>query len=65
MVIYLVRLFFLLKTIFWQNKRNLVPAVIIVYINISGDNNEMDDRMLYVPGQFWLQRQHIMGKAIG
>ncbi|KMZ76341.1 Signal peptidase complex catalytic subunit Sec11 [Zostera marina] len=36
-----------------------------VDILTKGDNNEMDDRMLYVPGQFWLQRQHIMGKAIG
>lgn len=54
------------KIILWQNERNLVLGlIVVVYVNISGDNNEMDDRMLYVPGQFWLQRQHIMGKAIG
>nr|XP_043615626.1 signal peptidase complex catalytic subunit SEC11C-like [Erigeron canadensis] len=36
-----------------------------VDILTKGDNNELDDRVLYAPGQQWLQRQHIMGRAIG
>ena len=31
----------------------------------KGDNNRVDDRGLYAPGQLWLQREDIMGKAIG
>ncbi|KAI4383124.1 hypothetical protein MLD38_009000 [Melastoma candidum] len=31
----------------------------------KGDNNDGDDRVLYAEGQLWLQRQHIMGRAIG
>ncbi|XP_074345164.1 uncharacterized protein LOC141684204 isoform X3 [Apium graveolens] len=31
----------------------------------DGDNNEKDDRILYPPGQLWLQRHHIMGRAVG
>ncbi|KAI3521247.1 hypothetical protein L2E82_16328 [Cichorium intybus] len=31
----------------------------------KGDNNDQDDRVLYAPGQQWLQRHHIMGRAIG
>lgn len=30
-----------------------------------GDNNEEDDRALYARGQHWLQRRHIMGRAVG
>ncbi|GMN18631.1 hypothetical protein TIFTF001_048483 [Ficus carica] len=36
-----------------------------VYVLTKGDNNEVDDRMLYAPGQKWLERQHIMGRAVG
>ncbi|KAF6151163.1 hypothetical protein GIB67_037371 [Kingdonia uniflora] len=36
-----------------------------VNVLTKGDNNEIDDRLLYVPGQLWLQRPHIMGKAVG
>lgn len=32
---------------------------------ISGDNNFGDDRLLYAEGQMWLQRHHIMGRAVG
>eukprot|EP00246_Nothoceros_aenigmaticus_P005532 TRINITY_DN1765_c2_g1_i1.p1 TRINITY_DN1765_c2_g1~~TRINITY_DN1765_c2_g1_i1.p1 ORF type:complete len:181 (-),score=12.61 TRINITY_DN1765_c2_g1_i1:496-1038(-) len=31
----------------------------------KGDNNYGDDRALYAQGQQWLQRHHIMGRAIG
>ncbi|GMY35881.1 signal peptidase complex catalytic subunit SEC11A-like [Fagus crenata] len=31
----------------------------------KGDNNKEDDRMLYAQGQRWLQRHHVMGRAIG
>jgi len=31
----------------------------------AGDNNMGDDRVLYAHGQMWLQRHHIMGRAVG
>lgn len=31
----------------------------------KGDNNPGDDRILYAHGQLWLQRQHIIGRAVG
>ncbi|KAH7854208.1 hypothetical protein Vadar_011376 [Vaccinium darrowii] len=31
----------------------------------KGDNNSGDDRLLYAQGQRWLQRHHIMGRAVG
>ncbi|KAJ0966995.1 hypothetical protein J5N97_023912 [Dioscorea zingiberensis] len=31
----------------------------------KGDNNHVDDRGLYAPGQLWLQQHHITGRAIG
>ena len=31
----------------------------------KGDNNRVDDRGLYAPGQLWLQRQDVLGRAIG
>uniref|UniRef100_A0A0D6R6T3 Signal peptidase complex catalytic subunit SEC11 n=1 Tax=Araucaria cunninghamii TaxID=56994 RepID=A0A0D6R6T3_ARACU len=31
----------------------------------KGDNNFGDDRLLYADGQLWLQKQHIMGRAVG
>jgi len=31
----------------------------------KGDNNYGDDRALYNPGQEWLHRRHIMGRAVG
>lgn len=34
-------------------------------MSISGDNNYGDDRLLYAHGQLWLQRHHIMGRAVG
>ncbi|VFQ94269.1 unnamed protein product [Cuscuta campestris] len=36
-----------------------------VDILTKGDNNLEDDRSLYAHGQLWLQRQHIMGRAVG
>ncbi|XP_076905014.1 uncharacterized protein LOC143560632 [Bidens hawaiensis] len=31
----------------------------------KGDNNPKDDRSLYAQDQMWLQRKHIMGRAVG
>ena len=31
----------------------------------KGDNNQIDDRSLYAPGQLWLKREDILGKARG
>ena len=31
----------------------------------KGDNNRIDDRSLYAPGQMWLQREDILGRAVG
>ena len=31
----------------------------------KGDNNRVDDRGLYAPGQLWLARADIMGRARG
>ncbi|KAH9800261.1 Signal peptidase I [Citrus sinensis] len=36
-----------------------------VRILTKGDNNDVDDRMLYAQGQFWLKQEHIMGRAVG
>ncbi|CAJ1975458.1 unnamed protein product [Sphenostylis stenocarpa] len=35
------------------------------YILTKGDNNPLDDRVMYNPGQKWLQNHHIMGRAVG
>jgi len=31
----------------------------------KGDNNRVDDRGLYAPGQMWLEREDVLGKATG
>jgi len=31
----------------------------------KGDNNDVDDRGLYAPGQFWLQRKDVVGRVRG
>ena len=31
----------------------------------KGDHNHIDDRGLYKPGQLWLKREHILGRARG
>ncbi|XP_057864912.2 uncharacterized protein LOC131072694 isoform X2 [Cryptomeria japonica] len=31
----------------------------------KGDNNKVDDRVMYANGQLWLQKHHIMGRAVG
>jgi signal peptidase len=31
----------------------------------KGDNNNVDDRGLYAPGQYWLERKDLIGKAKG
>ncbi|KAK4344212.1 hypothetical protein RND71_037306 [Anisodus tanguticus] len=36
-----------------------------VNVLTKGDNNFGDDRLLYAQGQLWLQRHHIMGRAVG
>ncbi|KIY92643.1 putative Signal peptidase complex catalytic subunitSEC11A [Monoraphidium neglectum] len=37
----------------------------IVHRVIKGDNNHMDDRLLYNRGQEWLHMHHIVGRAVG
>ena len=36
-----------------------------VEVLTKGDNNRVDDRGLYAPGQLWLQREDILGRAKG
>ncbi|XP_030511296.1 signal peptidase complex catalytic subunit SEC11A-like [Rhodamnia argentea] len=36
-----------------------------VDILTKGDNNDVNDKIMYAHGQHWLQQQHIMGRAIG
>jgi len=36
-----------------------------VEVLTKGDNNYGDDRLLYAQGQLWLQKHHIMGRAVG
>lgn len=31
----------------------------------KGDNNSVDDRGLYAPGQLWLRRRDVVGRARG
>lgn len=31
----------------------------------KGDNNQVDDRGLYAPGQYWLERKDVVGRARG
>ena len=31
----------------------------------KGDNNRVDDRGLYAPGQLWLERDDVLGRAVG
>lgn len=35
------------------------------YVLTKGDNNLQDDRQLYASGQDWLQRHHVVGRAVG
>lgn len=36
-----------------------------VKILTKGDNNSVDDRGLYAPGQQWLEKKDIVGRAKG
>jgi len=31
----------------------------------KGDNNQVDDRGLYAPGQLWLEKKDVIGRARG
>ena len=31
----------------------------------KGDNNSVDDRGLYAPGQLWLEKKDVVGRARG
>ncbi len=31
----------------------------------KGDNNQVDDRGLYSPGQLWLEKKDVVGRARG
>jgi hypothetical protein len=59
---WLLRLFvsFLLPSQFF-----LVSVLNKVEVLTKGDNNRVDDRGLYAPGQLWLQREDILGRARG
>lgn len=35
------------------------------YILTKGDENQVDDRALYEPGQHWLHKSDLEGKIIG
>lgn len=35
------------------------------YLLTKGDNNHVDDRGLYNPGQVWISREEIMGRVMG
>ena len=35
------------------------------YMLTKGDNNKVDDRGLYNPGQFWISEDDIMGRVRG
>jgi hypothetical protein len=61
-VCWLLRLFvsFLLPSQFF-----LVSVLNKVEVLTKGDNNRVDDRGLYAPGQLWLQREDILGRARG
>ena len=37
----------------------------VLYLLTKGDNNYVDDRGLYAPGQLYLERRNLMGKAVG
>lgn len=34
-------------------------------VGMQGDNNPGNDRLLYVRGRQWLQKEHIVGRAVG
>ncbi|KAL0013805.1 hypothetical protein SO802_000874 [Lithocarpus litseifolius] len=36
-----------------------------VYILTKGDNNHLDDRILYARGQRWLLRHHVIARVVG
>jgi len=36
-----------------------------LYLLTKGDNNYVDDRGLYAPGQLYISRRNLMGKAVG
>jgi signal peptidase len=46
-------------------KVHLDNATGVVELLTKGDNNRVDDRGLYAPGQLWLNREDILGKAVG
>ena len=35
------------------------------YVLTKGDNNNVDDRGLYYPGQMWLHKEDIIGRVVG
>jgi hypothetical protein len=47
---------------------NLVTSASLIFLLLcflQGDNNYSDDRGLYARGQEWLNKKHIMGRAVG
>jgi signal peptidase len=48
--------------VLWLHERAGAAAGEMDYLT-KGDNNRMDDRGLYAPGQMWLKRGEILGVA--
>lgn len=34
-------------------------------MGLQGDNNPGNDRLLYERGRWWLQKEHVVGRAVG
>ena len=48
-----------------MNIKNLTREDGTIKFLTKGDNNNIDDRGLYSPGQFWLEQKDMIGKAKG
>lgn len=44
---------------------NVISSQQQIEVLTKGDNNRVDDRGLYAPGQLWLEREDILGRAKG
>ena len=49
------------KLIYYKTSVETNEQVILT----KGDNNPVDDRGLYNPGQLWLKREDILGQVVG
>lgn len=57
--------------LFWQCRLSQLALLFVVRddgavkILTKGDNNSVDDRGLYAPGQLWLEKKDIVGRTRG